>query len=51
MKKYLLIIALIFSTFTQSQDYKVIDNKTNLPIQYATLQIYNSGKFISGFLH
>lgn len=49
MKKYLLIIALIFSSFTQSQNYKVIDNKTNLPIQYATLQIYNSGKFISGF--
>lgn len=49
MKKYILIITTLFSLIAQSQNYKVIDNNTNLPVQYATLQIYDTGKFIAGF--
>ena len=49
MKIYLTILTSFFCIIVQSQSYKVVDNATNLPVQYATLQTYDGGKFIAGF--
>lgn len=49
MKEYILAVTIFFSSIIHAQSYKVIDNETSLPVQYATIQIYDAGKFVDGF--